>query len=101
MPQIFLVQPLDKSNYKEMIVYADSSDEARKAAALEFKSSNGPASLNDNSVYLDSGMSICISIAPNIIKSESNSGHVKVKYNEVIYELGKNEAKEVIAEDIL
>jgi len=101
---IFLVQPLGKNTYKEMIVYADTEQQARSAAALAVNPEKTPASTNEFSaetVYLDGGMSICIEIKPDIIKTENNSEDVQVKYNEVIYDLKKSVAKEVIAENIL
>lgn len=94
---LFLVQPISEKKYKEMIVYADTEQDARNAAALADTTSASPA----DSIYLNGGMSICIEIEPNIIKVENNSGYVRVKYNEVIYDLKMGVAQEVIAENIL
>jgi DNA mismatch repair protein MutH len=99
---IFLIQPLRKTN-KEMIVYADNASEARKAAAaLVSEMTNLPLEENGiplETVYTDEGLSICIEADPEIIKV--SNGSVRVKYNEVIYDLNKNNAEQVIAENIL
>lgn len=93
---IFLVQPLDKSISKEMIVYADTEQQARTAAALA-----ADFGKNTDSIYLDGGMSICIETDSDLLKVENTLERVQVKYNEVMYDLKKDEAQEVIAENIL
>jgi hypothetical protein len=100
---IFLVQPLNKHIYKEMIVYSDSEQNARKAAALAENPKKVPNTTNEFSaetVYLDRGMSICIEIEPVLVKLENKTDCVRVQYNEVMYDLKKNSAQEVIAENI-
>lgn len=101
---IFLVQPLRKNQYKEMIVYADTEQQARKAAALAYNPEKNPVPSNSipaETVYLDRGMSICITIEPNLIKIGDDPESVRVKYNEVMYDLRKSVAQEVIAENVL
>lgn len=101
---IFLVQPLSKHIYKEMIVYADTEQHARSAAALTENPERVPTPANEFSaetVYLDIGMSICVEVKPDIIKLENNSNCVRIQYNEVMYDLKKNVAQEVIAENVL
>jgi hypothetical protein len=101
---LFLVQPISKINHKEMIVYADNEQQARNAAALANNSEKSQVAANTipaESIYLDSGMSICIEIKPDIIKAENDSEYVRVKYNEVIYDLKMGVAQKVIAENIL
>lgn len=100
---VFLVQPLSKHLYKEMIVYADAEQDARNAAALAENPERVPTPTNEfpaETVYLDIGMSICIEIKPDIVKLENNSDCVRIQYNEVTYDLKKNVAQEVIAENI-
>ena len=100
---IFLIQPLDKHSYKEMIVYADTEQDARKAAASAVNSERVPTPTSEfpaETVYLDTGMSICIETKPDIIKPLNNSDGVRIKYNEVMYDLKKNVAQEVIAENL-
>ena len=100
---IFLVQPLSKHIYKEMIVCADTEQDARNAAALTEKPENVATTTNEfsaDTVYLDVGMSICIEIKPDIDKTKNNSNCVRIKYNEVTYDLKKNVAQEVIAENL-
>jgi len=101
--RIYLVQPIDKS-YKEAIVYADTEEQARIAAAALAREAKTPQAIaNGNeiaSIYVNRGESICIEIEPTIIDGE-NTNEVSVKYNEVIYKLKKSKAEEVIAENII
>jgi len=101
---LFLVQPISEIKYKEMIVYADNEQQARNAAALTNNPDKTLAAANQipaESIYLNRGMSICIEIEPDIIKVENNAEYVRVKYNEVIYDLKMGVAQQVIAESIL
>jgi hypothetical protein len=101
---IFLVQPLSKNIHNEMIVYADTEAQARTAAALANKLQKASVTTNEvpaDAVYMDGGMSICIEIKEDIIQIGNNAESVQVKYNEVIYDLEKDLAQKVIAENIL
>lgn len=101
---IFLIQPLSKDKYKEIIVYADTEQQARAAAALVNNPEKVRGQLNEFSAettYQDRGMSICIEIKPDIIKLVNNLEMAKIIYNEVVYDLNKGQAQEVIAENIL
>jgi hypothetical protein len=98
---IFLVQPLSKNIHNEMIVYADTEELARAAAALANKSKTASVSINEipiDLIYLNEGMSICIEIQEDIIKIGNNLESVQVEYNEVRYDLAKDLAQKVIAE---
>ena len=102
---IFLVQPLSKCSYKEMIVYADTEQDARHAAAIagnDENTSTSTAEFSPETVYHDTGMSICIEINPDVVKVlENNLDCVRLQYNEVTYDLKKNVAQEVIVENVL
>lgn len=99
--QIYLIQPLRKTEYKEIIVYTDTEQEARNAAALiknpeRLSISENP--LPPETVYLDRGMSICIKVEPTILKVDPDLQSVQIKYNEVSYNLEKNIAAIVKSE---
>jgi len=98
--KIFLVQPFNPA-FKEMIVYADNEQEARQAAGLMSKAATQEHFSEDN-VYDNTELSICIQTDnPQILKQDTATKHVTVQYNEVLYDLTKNQAQEVIAVKIL
>lgn len=93
---IFLVTPKDNANYKEMIVYSDSIEEARKRANNQFillrsmtSSVSTMPQLND--VYLNESTSACVEIFPKVITSDYRYAHINYKGDE--YYLPKNHAK--------
>lgn len=107
--KIFIVEPIDKNNYKTKIVFADNADDARLAASKAHNATMPPQSVsaydkpfslaNDSPVYLDENMSICIETHPEIISVIRD--HAKIKYNNVVYDLEKNIAEDVISESMI
>lgn len=99
--RIFIIEPINKNKYKTKIIYADSENEAR-AGASKIDSTWIPAdqAAKHSSVYKDLGRSICIEVEPEIKQVDLNAKMVKIKYNDVIYDLKKDIAENVISESI-
>ena len=92
----FLVTPKDKANYKEMVVYSDSIEEARKRANEQFillrsMTSSVSTMPQVNDVYLNESTSTCVEIFPKIIISDYKYAHISHKGVE--YHLPKNHPK--------
>lgn len=88
---VYLLEPIDDKNPRKKIVYAENPASARKAAAA----SNDPI----DRIFADRDLSTCVQLEVDI--HQLNNNEVKVQYNEVLYDLIKDHAEDVIAEAIL
>ena len=96
-PLIFLITPKNTVKYKEMLIYANTIEEARHAASAKInplkkvKSSADPIPLMDT-VYLEESTSTCIQISPDNI--EKFNLFIRIKYRGNQYDLVKDFAME-------
>lgn len=91
--KIFIIDPIGslKTSYHAKIVYADSETGARRAASNTLQ--NG-----QEDIYLEEGMSLCYQ--PDIDILEDKGTTLKIEFRDVIYELSKDHAQDVISESI-
>lgn len=95
---IYLIEPIDHEQFKTKIVFSDSPEYARIAASTAHNLIKiimpKESEFEIDQVYMDENLSLCIQIDPEIL--ESNERMVKLKYNEKIYHLFKDEAEDVL-----
>lgn len=107
--KIFIVEALNKIQYPvTKIIYADNEDEARRSASIsQNPDTESVPPLNRfgtypegyDSVFMDKGMSLCLEVTPKILATSHL--RIKIKYNDVIYDLEKNVAEDVLSDSFV
>lgn len=92
---IFLTEPIDKSKYKTMMVFADNTEQARIAATVKLNPMQikipGNESPMIDPVYSNANHSACRKIDVEILLEGSLTAHIKYPGNE--YHLTKDFAE--------
>lgn len=90
---VYLLEPIDDKNPKKKLVYSEDPASARKASAI----SDDPY----DRIFGDRDLSTCIQVEVKLITIKANGQQVKVEYNEIIYDLIKDKAQDILASEVL